>query len=66
MNRTGIFSPFFLASRTTSKVEVTVTPFFKALVFAFCIVGPSAIGSVNGSPSSMRSTMTQYHIRAVQ
>ena len=43
-----------------SRVDVTVTPFFKACVFAFCIVGPSAIGSVNGRPSSMRSTEDQW------
>ena len=30
--------------------------FFKALSTPFCIVGPSAIGSVNGTPNSIRST----------
>ena len=32
------------------------TFFFKALSTPFCIVGPSAIGSVNGTPNSIRST----------
>ena len=65
MNKTGNLSPFFLASRTISKVDVTVTPFFRACVFAFCMVGPSAMGSVNGSPSSMISTIAKHHILAV-
>lgn len=55
MNSTGAFKPFLLALLTISRVDVTVMPFFNACVFAFCIVGPSAIGSVKGRPSSMRS-----------
>lgn len=57
MNSTGALRPFDLAVLTVSKVEVTVTPFFKAWVLAFCIVGPSAMGSVKGRPSSIRSEM---------
>ena len=55
MNSTGARSPFLLAFLTVSSVDSTVTPFFNACVLAFCIVGPSAIGSVKGKPSSMRS-----------
>jgi len=39
---------------------VTVTPFLSAWVFAFCIVGPSAMGSVKGRPSSIRSVGDGY------
>jgi hypothetical protein len=55
MKRTGIFRPRLRACRTVSRVEVTVTPFFRAMVFDFWMVGPSAIGSVKGRPSSMMS-----------
>lgn len=61
MNSTGAFRPFLRASLTISSVEVTVTPFFKACVFAFWMVGPSAIGSVNGRPNSMRSYEKSAH-----
>lgn len=55
MNMTGARNPLLLALRTVSRVDSTVMPFFNACVFDFCIVGPSAMGSVNGRPSSMRS-----------
>ena len=66
MNKIGTLSPFLLASRTISKVDVTVTPFFRACVFAFCMVGPSAMGSVNGKPSSIRSTIPKQHVLAIE
>ena len=38
---------------------MTVTPFLRAILLDFCIVGPSAIGSVKGRPSSMTSAAHQ-------
>lgn len=56
MKRTGVLSPFRRASRTISNMEVMVTPFLRAFRFDFWMVGPSAIGSVNGRPNSIIST----------
>ena len=61
MNSTGALKPRRLAFRTVSSVDSTVMPFFSACVFDFCIVGPSAIGSVKGRPSSMRSVVCSVY-----
>ena len=55
MNSTGTLRPFRLASRTVSREDSTVLPLLSACVLAFWIVGPSAMGSVKGRPSSMTS-----------
>jgi hypothetical protein len=38
-----------------SNIDVTVTPFSRAFRFDFWMVGPSAMGSVKGRPSSIIS-----------
>jgi hypothetical protein len=65
MKRTGTLRPRFRASRTVCRVEVTVTPFLRATLLDFCIVGPSAIGSVKGRPSSITSATDQVLGRAI-
>jgi hypothetical protein len=42
-----------------------VTPFLRATLLDFCIVGPSAIGSVKGRPSSMTSVGYQIWVVAI-
>lgn len=55
MSMTGARRPLLLASRTICRQVSVFTLFLSAIVFAFCIVGPSAIGSVKGIPSSITS-----------
>ena len=40
---------------TSAKILSVVTPPFNARRFAPCITGPSAVGSENGIPSSIKS-----------
>ena len=46
----------FLNFSTISKIDFKETLFLRARSWAFCIIGPSAIGSVKGTPISIMST----------
>ena len=52
---TGVASSVARKARTASSVPASVAPFSSARSPAAWIAGPSAIGSVNGMPSSIRS-----------
>ena len=56
MRTIGIFLFTFLKFFTTVNVFSKVVLFFNALSIPFCIIGPSAIGSVKGIPNSIKST----------
>ena len=56
MRSTGVFESIRRKSRTISTTVARLAPFAKARSDDFCIVGPSASGSENGTPSSRIST----------
>ena len=51
INTTGT-SDFSLINSTHLNTSFTFVPLIRALVYAFCIIGPSARGSLNGTPIS--------------
>jgi len=53
--KTSGISVFFLIFFTILKNFSIFAPLFNEIVLAFCITGPSAIGSENGNPNSMMS-----------
>ena len=55
MNISGISTPAALRSLTTSSETCVVTPCCRARKLAIWTVGPSASGSLKGTPSSSMS-----------